>query len=267
MIVAAATQAVPTSAAAIVTAAITGATPGPEGIIAIVKAATTAAPNEAASIVTAAINGSNAPTAQQVAAIVSEAGAAAPAAITAIADAAKLAAPAAAVAISAAAAAVQINAAPNPLGSPGSGNNSPAPPAPPVVDPPKTTDAFFDQKGILIGLRGSWAGTRQDLAETLQAALGGPVHLCPAGPEVISKIGVITGGAGSEVVKVAASGVDSFVTGEGPHWSYPLAEELALNVFYGGHYATETSGVKAIAERIANLYSIPWKFHDHPSGL
>jgi dinuclear metal center YbgI/SA1388 family protein len=128
-------------------------------------------------------------------------------------------------------------------------------------------EPFFDQKGILIGLRGSWAGTRQDLTETLQAALGGPVHLCPAGPEVISKIGVITGGAGSEVVKVAASGVDSFVTGEGPHWSYPLAEELALNVFYGGHYATETSGVKAIAERIANLYSIPWKFHDHPSGL
>lgn len=128
-------------------------------------------------------------------------------------------------------------------------------------------EPFFDQKGISIGLRGAWAGTRQDLADTLQTALGGPVHLCPAGPEAISKIGIITGGAGSEVVKVAASGVDSFITGEGPHWSYPLAEELALNVFYGGHYATETSGVKAIAARIANSFSIPWRFHDHPTGL
>ena len=128
-------------------------------------------------------------------------------------------------------------------------------------------EPFFDQKGIPIGLRGSWAGTRQNLADQLQAALGGPVHICPAGPEAISKIGIITGGAGGEVVKVAASGVDSFITGEGPHWSYPLAEELALNVFYGGHYATETSGVKAIAERIAKLFAIPWKFHDHPTGL
>jgi len=128
-------------------------------------------------------------------------------------------------------------------------------------------EPFFDQKGIPIGLRGSWAGTRQDLVNTLQAELGGPVHLCPGGPEQISKIGIITGGAGGEVVKVAASGVDSFITGEGPHWSYPLAEELALNVFYGGHYATETSGVKAIAERIAKLFSISWAFHDHPTGL
>lgn len=131
----------------------------------------------------------------------------------------------------------------------------------------QTPEPFFDQKGISIGLRGSWAGTRQDLAETLETALGGRVHLCPAGPEAISKIGIITGGAGSEVVKVAASGVDSFITGEGPHWSYPLAEELGLNVFYGGHYATETSGVKALAERIANFFSIPWRFYDHPTGL
>jgi dinuclear metal center YbgI/SA1388 family protein len=128
-------------------------------------------------------------------------------------------------------------------------------------------EPFFDQKGISIGIRGTWVGTRQDLAGTLQTVLGGPVHLCPAGPEAILKIGIITGGAGSEVVKVAASGVDSFITGEGPHWSYPLAEELGLNVFYGGHYATETFGVKAIAARIAELFSIPWTFHDHPTGL
>jgi dinuclear metal center YbgI/SA1388 family protein len=128
-------------------------------------------------------------------------------------------------------------------------------------------EPFFDHKGVSIGIRGTWSGTRQSLVNTLQTALDGPVHMCPAGPEAISKIGIITGGAGSEVIKVAASGVDSFITGEGPHWSYPLAEELGLNVFYGGHYATETSGVKAVAERIAKLFAIPWVFHHRPSGL
>jgi putative NIF3 family GTP cyclohydrolase 1 type 2 len=97
--------------------------------------------------------------------------------------------------------------------------------------------------------------------------LGGPVHLCPGGREAISTIGLITGGAGSEVAKVAATGVDAFVTGEGPHWSYPLAEELGLNVFYGGHYATETWGVKAIAEWLAGRFGLSQSFLDHPTGL
>ncbi len=128
-------------------------------------------------------------------------------------------------------------------------------------------EPFFDHKGLSIGVRGSWVGMRNELLGTLQTALGGPVHLCPGGPEIISKVGIITGGAGGEVAKVAACGVDSFITGEGPHWSYPLAEELGMNVFYGGHYATETSGVKVIAEVVATKFGLPWKFSAHPTGL
>lgn len=126
---------------------------------------------------------------------------------------------------------------------------------------------FFDQKGLFIGLSGTWSGTREQLSETLQGALGAAVHLCPGGPGTLSKVGIITGGAGSEVAKVASYGLDSFITGEGPHWSYPLAEELGLNVFYGGHYATETFGVKAISEVVAKRFGISWMFLDRPTGL
>ena len=62
-------------------------------------------------------------------------------------------------------------------------------------------------------------------------------------------------------------GVDAFITGEGPHWSHALAEELGLNVFYGGHYATETFGVRALAEALGRRFRVPWEFVDHPSGL
>ncbi|MES2440285.1 MAG: Nif3-like dinuclear metal center hexameric protein [Verrucomicrobiota bacterium] len=126
---------------------------------------------------------------------------------------------------------------------------------------------FFDQKGLSLGLRGIWEGSRSDLLGILKSIVAGPVHLCPGGSDVISQVGVITGGAGSEVMKVAASGVDTFITGEGPHWSYPLAEELGLNVFYGGHYATEVFGVKALAESLSKQFGIPWNFVDHPTGL
>ena len=46
-----------------------------------------------------------------------------------------------------------------------------------------------------------------------------------------------------------------------------LAEELGMNVFYGGHYATETFGVKALAAHLSNQFKVPWTFIDHPSGL
>jgi putative NIF3 family GTP cyclohydrolase 1 type 2 len=36
---------------------------------------------------------------------------------------------------------------------------------------------------------------------------------------------------------------------------------------YAGHYATETLGVKALAQHVSGRFSIPWEFHDHPTGL
>jgi len=132
-----------------------------------------------------------------------------------------------------------------------------------LIDP----QPFFEQKGVFLGLRGGWTGTRGELAELLRQTLGGAVHVCPGGPEILTSVGLITGGAGSEVAQVAALGVDAFVTGEGPHWSYPLAEELGINVFYGGHYATETSGVQALARFMGRKFHLPWRFVDHPTGL
>lgn len=131
----------------------------------------------------------------------------------------------------------------------------------------ENAEPFFDQKGLMIGLRGSWSGTRAEMVGILAQQLGGNIHVCPGGPEHIKSIGLITGGAGSEVEKVAAHGIDSFITGEGPHWSYPLAEELGLNVFYAGHYATESSGVQAISEVLSQKFMVPWSFVDRPTGL
>lgn len=126
---------------------------------------------------------------------------------------------------------------------------------------------FLESRGNLVGIKGKWDGSRDALHERLEEILQRPVHLCPGGPERVSVVGVITGGAGSEVAKVFASGVDTFVTGEGPHWSYPLAEELGLNILYGGHYATETFGVRALAKALAERFRLPWQFVDHPTGL
>lgn len=124
---------------------------------------------------------------------------------------------------------------------------------------------FLPYKGLDVGLTGEIDITREELRQRLETAVGGPVLLCPAGPERIRRVGLCTGGAGSEVA--SAVGLDAFISGEGPHWSYSLAEEMALNLFLAGHYATETFGVRQLGEVLASRYGIDAIFLEHPSGL
>ena len=78
---------------------------------------------------------------------------------------------------------------------------------------------------------------------------------------------LVTGGAGSMIESAANQGVDTFITGEGAHHTYTLAEELGVNLIYAGHYSTETFGVKALAHHIAEKYNLKNIFIDHPTGL
>jgi dinuclear metal center YbgI/SA1388 family protein len=123
------------------------------------------------------------------------------------------------------------------------------------------------RSGASMGLVGEWLGEREEFLKCVASAVEGGVHHCPGGPREIRRVAVITGGAGSEVENVAATGVDTFVTGEGPHWSYPLAEEIGINLIYAGHYATETFGVRALSARIAALFEIPHDWIHRPTGL
>lgn len=118
-----------------------------------------------------------------------------------------------------------------------------------------------------IGWRVEDEVNREVLVSRLEQAVGGRVHLAPGGPAAARRIGVVTGGAGSEIARAAAEGVDTFITGEGPHWSYTAAEELGVNLLYAGHYATETFGVKALGAHLEERFALPWEFLDHPTGL
>jgi len=128
-------------------------------------------------------------------------------------------------------------------------------------------EPFFAEKGNLIGLKTRQTVDREELLARLEVAVGGPVKLIAGGDRDTRVIGLVTGGAGGELFKAAAEGVDTFITGEGPHWSFTAAEEQGMNLFYAGHYATETFGVKALAAHLSTRHGLPWEFLDHPSGL
>jgi dinuclear metal center YbgI/SA1388 family protein len=126
---------------------------------------------------------------------------------------------------------------------------------------------FWFIKGRAQGYLSTAGLELSELVVRAERVLGRKIWYCPAGPSCARRIGIVTGGAGSHLVEVAAEGVDTFVTGEGPHHTFVLAEELGINLLYGGHYATETFGVKALAARLAEKFSLPWTFLDHPSDL
>jgi dinuclear metal center YbgI/SA1388 family protein len=126
---------------------------------------------------------------------------------------------------------------------------------------------FFIEKGQAVGLRTSVKITRDKLEQKLTKVLHGGVRVIPAGPEICRRIGIVTGGAGAHLKLAADEGVDTFITGEGPHWTCGMAEELGINVFYGGHYATETFGVKALSKYLSDKFKVPWVFIDRPTGL
>lgn len=131
------------------------------------------------------------------------------------------------------------------------------------------TQPFDLYKGVAIGVQGTLAKpvTRESLIRTLEQVLSTKARLIPGGPSESQRIGVITGGAGGRIAAARDAGLDTFVTGEGAHHTYFDAMEFGVNLIYAGHYATETVGVKALAQHLGTRFNIPWEFHHHPTGL
>lgn len=124
-----------------------------------------------------------------------------------------------------------------------------------------------EYRGYPIGVWGRLEVRREALCARLDELLGGRVRMVAGGPERVRTVGVITGGAGEMVATARAAGLDAFVTGEGAHHHYFEAEEGGINLFFGGHYATEVWGVRALARHLEERFGLPWTFLDHPTGL
>ena len=131
----------------------------------------------------------------------------------------------------------------------------------------KSAQPFLEEKGQPVGLKIRASVPRSELVRKLQKALNGPVKIFGFGPKQARAIGIVTGAAGSEIYRVADEGIDTFITGEAPHWAAVAAEEVGVNLLLGGHYATEVFGVKALAEHLSKRFIVPWKFIDCPTGL
>ena len=131
----------------------------------------------------------------------------------------------------------------------------------------KSAQPFLEERGQPVGLKMRVAIPRAELVRKLRKVLNGLVKVFDFGPKQTRAIGIVTGAAGSEIYRVAQEDIDTFITGEAPHWAAVAAEELGMNLLIGGHYATEIFGVKALAAHLSKRFNIPWEFIDCPTGL
>jgi dinuclear metal center YbgI/SA1388 family protein len=107
-------------------------------------------------------------------------------------------------------------------------------------------------------------GTVDDLASSLQQATGREPQVFDGGPDRIERVAIITGGGAKLIKEAAAAGYDAYITGEPAEPTLHLARELGIHFLAGGHYATETFGIQALAERLAARFSLEWEFVDVP---
>jgi dinuclear metal center YbgI/SA1388 family protein len=126
---------------------------------------------------------------------------------------------------------------------------------------------FGEYQGHPLGVWGTLQIRREALCSRLDELLGGRVRMVAFGPERVRRVGVITGGAGEMIRAAQAAGLDAFITGEGAHHNYFDAEEGGINLYFGGHYATEVWGVRSLAQHLETHFGLPWTFIDHPTGL
>jgi len=130
------------------------------------------------------------------------------------------------------------------------------------------TEPFAIWHGKAIGVKGRLAAPvpREQMAALAAETIGHRQAFFTFGPETIRTVGIVAGSATEPDLfrDLKMQGIDLFITGEPRHGAWYMARELGLNIFYGGHYRTETFGMKALAAHLREALNMPAVFIDTP---
>jgi len=127
-----------------------------------------------------------------------------------------------------------------------------------------------EAKGRAVGLYGRFPARGIDAGELVarvRDATGREPLVFAAGPETVTTIGIVTGGAARMVSEAIELGLDAFVTGEPTESVTTEVHEAGIHFVAAGHYATETFGVKALGEDLENRFGVRHVFVDVPNPV
>ena len=110
-------------------------------------------------------------------------------------------------------------------------------------------------------------GGREELSKKLKELFPKSYQSIEYGSVQPKRIGILTGSGQSAVPHLLENDIDTLITGELRQHHFNMAQELGLNLYPCGHYATEVFGVKALAEEVAQKFQLPWVFLEQPCPL
>ncbi|HEV2855233.1 MAG TPA: Nif3-like dinuclear metal center hexameric protein [Thermoanaerobaculia bacterium] len=87
------------------------------------------------------------------------------------------------------------------------------------------------------------------------------------GPDSVSTLGIISGGAQRDVYTAIDEGLDAYVTGEVSEWVMNVAREAGIHYLAAGHYATERLGIRALGEHVREKFGVEVEFIDVPNPV
>ena len=122
------------------------------------------------------------------------------------------------------------------------------------------SDWFLPYEGVKIGAIIDNAPIRTVLKQRLQELFPTNLIAIECGPEQPKRVGPLSGSGQSAISQLQAAGIDTFITGELKQEHFNIAQELGLNLYLGGHYATEVFGVMALASEVAQHFGLEWEF-------
>ncbi|MBD0290369.1 MAG: Nif3-like dinuclear metal center hexameric protein [Thermoleophilia bacterium] len=106
-----------------------------------------------------------------------------------------------------------------------------------------------------------------ELEERIAHVVGRAPLVFPCGPDEVRSVAICSGGAARHLGDAVAGKYDCFVTGEAAEPTKHAAEEAGIHFVAAGHYATETSGVQALAARLAQEFGVEWEFVALPNPV
>lgn len=121
---------------------------------------------------------------------------------------------------------------------------------------------FHEYEGTPVGLIAEGGLAQEELRSRLAGLFPSGFTAIEKGSQQPEKIAILTGSGASVVGELEAAGVDTLITGELKQNHFNQAEEAGLNLYLCGHYATETFGVSALANELAEHFELDWEFID-----
>jgi dinuclear metal center YbgI/SA1388 family protein len=128
---------------------------------------------------------------------------------------------------------------------------------------------FGEVKGRAIGVigRSSEGLEAAELFARVASLLQREPLVFDAGPSRVHTVGIVTGAGAGALEEAAALGLDAFITGEPAEHAMGDAREASIHFIAGGHYATETLGVRRLGDMVAERFGVDNSFVDVPNPV